>query len=161
MLIGDWEGWYTSGKPNYKGKYNDKGKKQGEWLYWFENGTFREKANFVNGIKHGNFISYYEKGGFVDTEGKYRKGHQNGTWKYYFETGGLLKTQSFKNGHLSGKCVTYYQNNTIQSTSNYKVVADTRKGKRTTQSLPDGDWIFYDKNGKEISRIHYDEGVKK
>jgi len=97
----------------------------------------------------------------VDSERKYSKGHQNGTWKYYYETGGILKTQSFSDGHLDGKCETYYQNNTLQSVSNYKLVTENRKGKRSVQSVPDGDWVFYDKNGKEISRITYDNGVRK
>ena len=29
------------------------------------------------------------------------------------------------------------------------------------QSVPDGEWIFYDKNGKEINRMNYENGVKK
>ena len=41
----------------------------------------------------------------------------------------------------------------------YKVVSEKRKGKK--QSVPNGDWIFYDKTGKEISRITYKNGVKK
>ena len=121
--------------------------------------TPREKCNYVNGIKHGSYVLYHERGGFIDTEGKYRKGHQTGNWKYYYEPGGLLKTQNFKNGRLSGKALSYYSNSKLQSVSNYKIINDRRKGK--VQSVADGEWIFYDKSGKEISRINYVDGVKK
>jgi hypothetical protein len=70
-----------------------------------------------------------------------------------------MKTQGFKDGHLSGKSVSYYSNNKVQSESNYKVISERRKGKK--QSVANGDWIFYDKTGKEISRITYKNGVKK
>ena len=70
-----------------------------------------------------------------------------------------MKEQNFKNGHLSGKSISYYSNNKIQSVSNYKVISEKRKGKK--QSVANGDWIFYDKNGLEISRISYKNGVKK
>ena len=70
-----------------------------------------------------------------------------------------MKEQNFKEGHLSGKSIAYYTNNTIQSVCNYKVVSEKRKGKK--QGVADGDWIFYDKTGKEISRITYKNGVKK
>jgi antitoxin component YwqK of YwqJK toxin-antitoxin module len=60
---------------------------------------------------------------------------------------------------LSGKSISYYSNNQIQSFSNYKIVNDKRKGKK--QSVADGTWIFYDKTGKEISKIVYKNGVKK
>jgi len=158
-INGLWEGWYINGKPNYKGLYNEKGKKQGLWEYWFESGQYREKGSYVSGIKHGHWTSYFEKGNFVDSDGYYSKGKQHGTWTYYYETGGIMKTQNFKNGHLSGKSVSYYSNNKIQSVSNYKVISEKRKGKK--QSVANGDWIFYDKTGKEISRMTYKNGIKK
>ena len=80
-------------------------------------------------------------------------------WTYYYETGGIMKTQGFKDGRLSGKSISYFSNNKIQSESNYKVVSEKRKGKK--QSVAHGDWVFYDKTGKEISRITYKNGVKK
>jgi antitoxin component YwqK of YwqJK toxin-antitoxin module len=101
----------------------------------------------------------FEKGNFIDNKGKYRKGHQNGEWTYYFETGGINRIQNFKNGKLSGKSVSYYTNSKLQSECNYKIINDRRKGK--VQSVPHGLWVFYDKNGKEINRIHYDNGIKK
>jgi antitoxin component YwqK of YwqJK toxin-antitoxin module len=113
----------------------------------------------VNGIKHGNYIQWFERGNFVDTKGKYRKGHQHGKWTYFYETGGINKIQNFKKGKLSGKSVSYYTNAKLQSVSNYALVRDRRKGK--VQSVPDGEWIFYDKNGKEINRVNYDKGIKK
>ena len=95
----------------------------------------------------------------MDREGKYRRGHQTGTWKYYYETGGLMKEQNFKEGRLSGTTISYYSNAKIQSICNYTVISDSRKGK--LQSVPDGEWVFFDKNGKEMSRITYKDGVKK
>ena len=148
-----------NGKANYKGTYNEKGKKQGFWEYWFETGQYREKGSYVSGIKHGHWTSYYEKGNFIDSDGNYSKGKQHGNWTYYYETGGIMKTQGFKDGRLSGKSISYFSNNKIQSESNYKVVSEKRKGKK--QSVAHGDWFFYDKTGKEISRITYKNGVKK
>jgi antitoxin component YwqK of YwqJK toxin-antitoxin module len=94
----------------------------------------------------------------VDMRGKYRRGHQNGEWIYYFETGGINRIQNFKNGKLIGRSLTYYPNSNLQSECNYKIVSEDRKGK--LQSVPDGKWIFYDKNGKEINRMNYRNGQK-
>ena len=102
---------------------------------------------------------WFERGNFVDTKGKYRKGHQNGEWTYYYETGGINRIQNFKNGKLSGKSLSYYTNSKLQSECNYKIVNDRRKGK--VQSVPHGLWVFYDKSGKEINRISYENGKKK
>ena len=128
-------------------------------MYWYENGTPREECSYVNGIKHGSYTQWFEKGSFVDTKGKYRKGHQHGEWKYFYETGGINKIQHFDEGKLSGSSLGYYTNSKLQSKTNYTIIKDSRKGK--VQSVPHGEWIFYDKSGKEISRINYDKGVKK
>ena len=143
---------------NYVGSYNNKGAKKGEWNYFYENGKPRETSNYVNGIKHGKHIQWFEKGVYVDTKGKNRRGHQTGKWSYNFETGGLSRIQNFKNGKLCGKSIIYYPNSTIQAISNYSIINDSRKGK--LQSVPDGEWIFYDKTGKEINRMRYSRGIK-
>jgi antitoxin component YwqK of YwqJK toxin-antitoxin module len=148
-----------NGKINYKGNYNEKGKKNGAWEYWFENGSYRETGSYVSGIKHGHWTSYFEKGNFVDSDGDYKKGKQHGTWLYYYETGGLMKSQTFKEGHLSGKSISFYSNNKIQSECNYKIISEKRKGKK--QSVAHGNWIFYDKLGNEMSRFSYKNGIKK
>ena len=119
--------------------------------------SLKEISNYVMGFKHGAFIQYTENN-FTDTKGKYRKGKQTGKWQYYYETGGLQREQNFKNGHLSGKSVTYQSNGKLQSIMNYKIVNDSRKGHE--QSMPDGTWIFFDKNGAEISRIEYKNGKR-
>ena len=144
---------------NYTGKYNSKGKKSGKWSFKHENGSPREETSYVNGIKHGKHTQWFERGSFVDTQGKYRKGHQHGEWKYYYETGGLNKTQKFKKGKLSGACYSYYSNGKLQSITSYTLKKEMRKGKY--QSVPHGEWVFYDKNGKEISRINYVNGARK
>ena len=38
------------------------------------------------------------------------------------------------------------------------LVSEKRKGK--LQSVPDGEWVFFDKNGNEINRVNYRNGVK-
>jgi antitoxin component YwqK of YwqJK toxin-antitoxin module len=113
----------------------------------------------VNGYLHGEWIQWYEKGGFVDTKGQYSKGHQQGEWTYYFETGGVSRVQNFNEGRLSGKSTSYFQDGRVQSESAYVVITDKRKGK--PQSVPDGTWVFYDKNGNVINRIVYSNGERK
>ena len=156
-MVGLWQGFYSSGKPNYSGEYKN-GKKNGKWLYWFErNGKLREEATYVMGFKHGHWIQYTENG-FTDSEGKYRRGKQTGTWKYYYETGGTQREQHFKNGHLTGKSTIWQPNQKLQCTMSYTIIKDSRKGHE--QSVPDGTWIFYDKNGVEINRITYRRGAR-
>ena len=69
-----------------------------------------------------------------------------------------MKEQNFKEGRLSGKSISYYTNAKVQSICNYTIISESRKGK--VQSVPDGEWVFFDKNGKEMSRISYSNGVK-
>ena len=119
--------------------------------------SWKEISTYIMGFKHGAFIQYTENN-FIDTKGKYRKGKQTGTWQYYYENGGLQREQHFKNGHLSGKSAVWQPNQKLQSIMNYKVINDKRKGHE--QSVPDGTWIFYDKNGAETKRISYRNGVR-
>ena len=58
-----------TGKVNGKiqGKIS-KGKREGEWLWYWENGQLKEKVNYKDGKKEGEQLRYYENGKLEKSE---------------------------------------------------------------------------------------------
>ena len=158
-----WRFFYPSGNPSSVVNFV-KGKKHGKWISWFDRtDKVQEQGEYWYDLKIGYWTTYNLKGGTIDMEGKYNKvGKQTGKWRYYFPEGGLMQEQNYKDGRLSGKSFSYYQGGAMKSISEYIIIKEKGKGKSTQfQSVPHGDWVFYDMQGRELSRLRYDKGKKK
>jgi antitoxin component YwqK of YwqJK toxin-antitoxin module len=46
---GDWTGYYENGTKNYKGSYDNEGRKDGVWTWWDEKGNMTNGQTFKNG----------------------------------------------------------------------------------------------------------------
>lgn len=67
---------YASGKVKSKGLIVNN-KREGHWIYWFENGNIWSEGDFINGKSNGIFTIYKENGekfleSFYDNGKKYR-----------------------------------------------------------------------------------------
>ncbi|MEO9966196.1 MAG: hypothetical protein ABJF11_10430 [Reichenbachiella sp.] len=116
------------------------GKRENEWVYFFENGDTLEVSNFSNDRRHGK--SYGFNNNVVKSLSKYNNGvmegerimyypnnqilaiggmkdnKQHGKWKVYYDNGQIQNEFSMEDGNQVGAFTTYYRNGQIESKSN-------------------------------------------
>jgi len=85
--------WYPQNKIQMKGEYKDK-KRDGKWIYYYENGNIWSEGFFKNGKSDGKRITHYENG-TVFYEGYYEEDRRVGIWKFFDEKGKLLKSVDY------------------------------------------------------------------
>ena len=86
----------------YKIGYIKKGKREGEWIEYQDNGQPWHKGNYKDGKRNGYWQGFH-KDGAVRWEGNYIKGKEEGIFSYYNEKYKLWATQIFENGKLVTK----------------------------------------------------------
>lgn len=90
------ERFYENGNKEMVGGY--KGiKKEGEWIYWFQDGRKWSQAFYENDIKEGKATVWRENGN-KNYEGNYLTGKPHGTWIFYDIDGSRLKEVLFEYG---------------------------------------------------------------
>ena len=77
-----------------------KGKREGEWLQYYANGSLESKSNYKDGKEEGGFISYDVNGRIV-YKYNYKLGKLDGEWLHYYETGELKEKRLYKSGKLT------------------------------------------------------------
>ena len=101
----------------YKGLL-DSSKKEGDWIYYSEEGYIRRIEKYLsgalieevisyyptgeismvvqisNGVKEGSIVRYYQNGS-IKLEGNYYQNQPTGSWKFYSEEGELLKEEQY------------------------------------------------------------------
>ncbi len=71
------------------------GKKNGELLKYFPDGTLMTKSYYKDGMPDGDFI-HYHMNGKVQIIGSYLNGLEVGEWKYYDKDGNEIDESEFK-----------------------------------------------------------------
>ena len=66
LMDGNYVEYYDNGSMEKKGRFI-KGKKDGIWHYYNENGKLLTEGSFKNDVKHGSWIEYFDDG----TDNKY------------------------------------------------------------------------------------------
>lgn len=90
------ERFYENGNKEMVGGF--KGiKKEGEWIYWFQDGRKWSQATYVNDIKEGKATVWREDGN-KNYEGSYATGKPHGAWIFYDKDGSRLKEVLFEYG---------------------------------------------------------------
>ncbi|WP_190304145.1 toxin-antitoxin system YwqK family antitoxin [Paenimyroides baculatum] len=97
---------YKNGKLKESGKYDEKGKKTGEWKFYSINGDLESIGLYESGEKHGEWSDYYPNGKILKT-GNYINGKQVAEWRTYHSSGQLSSVAIFKDGKQIGKTKLY------------------------------------------------------
>lgn len=85
--------YYESGKIRMQGFWeNDK--KNGQWQYFYPDGTLWSEAEYVDGIENGNKAVYYENG-TIYYQGTMKNGERTGEWQFYSTDGNLEETINY------------------------------------------------------------------
>ena len=74
-----------------------KGKREGEWLWYWENGQLKEKVNYKDGKLEGEWLMY-RKNGQLYSKNYYKDGKPEGEWLEYNQNGRLLSKENYKDG---------------------------------------------------------------
>jgi antitoxin component YwqK of YwqJK toxin-antitoxin module len=99
------------------------GKEHGEWQKFYEHGLLKEKREFMDGKKTGEYVAWWGNGKqqllylFEDDE-------YEGTCKEWNEAGMLIKEMNYKKGHEQQTQRWWYDNGKIKA--NY-VIKDGRR----------------------------------
>lgn len=112
-----------------EGMYDQLGRKQGEWKYFYEDGSIKAIGNYVDDFKNDRW-KYYFRDSTIEQVGRYILDYPDGTWEWYFEDGSVRKTQEFLDGLENGPVLEYNDSNQVILRGQY------------VDGLRTGTWIF-------------------
>jgi hypothetical protein len=96
-----------------------KGKREGEYLNYYDNGQLENEGNYKNGEREGEYLNYYDNGQ-LENEGNYKNGKEEGEYVRYYKNGQLSLKGTYKNGKEEGEWVFYDTKGNISFTQTYK-----------------------------------------
>ena len=82
---GPWVSYHDNGQLYWKRTYKN-GEFEGRWVRYFPNGQLKEKGDYKNGRGEGSWV-YYNENGQLECKGKYKNGLREGPWEFYDEDG--------------------------------------------------------------------------
>ena len=168
--IGDWIFYYPNEKVEQRGKYDKKGRAQGEWKWFYENGSLLREEIYLDNLRNGIMIEYTEDGKII-TKGEYIDDMQEGIWFYetpeYKEIGKYVNDKPdslwkrfympkeklrfegrFLNGDEDGKHTWFWENGKKMTEGSY------------TGGMKQNDWKFFDEAGFNYLTIFYENNVE-
>jgi len=81
--------YYPNKRIQMDGTYKDN-QRDGQWVYWYENGSKWSEGFFKNGKNDGKRITYFENGK-VRYEAYYKEDVRVGKWRFFDEKGQFLQ----------------------------------------------------------------------
>lgn len=146
-----------------------KGRKQGEWKTFYENGNIKTSGSYVNGKKDGIFKKYDKDGGLLNIE-KYKLGRKikddkevaEYEIKRNFYDNGQVKTKAtYLNDKMDGVRREYdKEGNITQSYVMDQGNVREKGGIVDNSGLKQGKWEEYYKSGQLRAKGKYVDGVK-
>ena len=85
--------FYPNKTLQMEGTYKNR-KREGKWIYRYENGNIWSEGYFKDGKSNGKRTTYFENGK-VRYEGFFKDDQRTGLWRFYDETGRLVKEVDF------------------------------------------------------------------
>ncbi|MGB1219241.1 MAG: hypothetical protein ACPG4W_05635 [Flavobacteriales bacterium] len=98
---GEWLFFADNGTDTLSIEFYKDHELDGKQRYFFENGQLAGFVNCVNGVKEGEFVDYFENGQ-IQTKGSYKSGLMEGDIVFYYKTGELKRKGQYKSGNQSG-----------------------------------------------------------
>ena len=70
-----------------------KGKEQGTWTIWYDNGKLESRVTYKDGKLEGPY-EWYSENGQLAGRGRFQNGKQVGKWEYYKKDGTLDRVEN-------------------------------------------------------------------
>lgn len=99
-------------------EYYVKGKQNGKWISFYDNGKMKSIENWKDGMLNGKYILYNERGKKV-LETYYKDGIDNGKYAIYYSNGKPRIMGQIKNGVPVGKWKRYNAEGKLAGVSKY------------------------------------------
>ena len=80
--------FYIGGHPEVTGQFDENAKRNGNWIYFYENGNKWSECEYTSGIRNGNSVTYFENGN-KRYQGNYAEDKQTGHWVFYNGDGSI------------------------------------------------------------------------
>ena len=95
---GPWVSYHDNGQLLGKGSYKD-GKREGPWVYYLDNGQLWSKGTWKDGKEDGPLVKYHDNGQLW-FKGTFKDGELDGPWVGYYRDGTVNEyfTGTFKDG---------------------------------------------------------------
>jgi antitoxin component YwqK of YwqJK toxin-antitoxin module/CHAT domain-containing protein len=138
---GEWKYFYEDGTPSGIENFS-KGVLNGAVINNYSNGNISDQGTYVEG-KLGGFRQEYYESGKIKIEANYKDGVKEGPYKEFFENGTVKEEAYRKNGNYHGLYKVYHPNGVLQA----KV--------EMSDGLYYGPLTFYYDNGKVQSESYY------
>ena len=90
--------YYPNGIIEMEGPV-DNNEREGEWVFYKEDGSKWRTEQYENGQLHGEFTEWY-RSGKPKFEGEYYHGLPNGAWKLYTADGDIEKEYKYDKGKI-------------------------------------------------------------
>ncbi|MDF2451724.1 MAG: hypothetical protein K0S26_1228 [Bacteroidota bacterium] len=168
--VGEWIFYYPNKQIEQKGKYDKKGRAQGEWKWFYENGALMREEIYLDNLRDGLMTEYTEDGKII-TKGEFIEDMQEGLWiyetpeykeigkyvndkpdslwkRYYMPKEKLRFEGRFLNGDEDGQHTWYYENGRKMAQGSY------------TGGVKQNDWKFYDEAGFNYLTIYYENDIE-
>ena len=110
----------------------------------YPNGKVKTSYTLLNGLKDGQYLSNYFDGSTKEY-GIYKNGMESGLFVTYYPNKMFMSKINWVEGNLDGGSIYYYPDNKVFQSGKYK------EGKKV------GEWIIYDKYGKETEKKIFDD----
>jgi antitoxin component YwqK of YwqJK toxin-antitoxin module len=117
------------GKLTAEGGIDSTKQKQGQWKYFFDDGSIEALGNFKNNLKDGKWIYYYRNGKIFE-KGKYVQNLPDGRWLWYYDNGNLLREENYSLGDKQGLSF------------ELTISGDTVARGKYNQNAKDGKWYY-------------------
>lgn len=132
--VGEWTFYHSTGKPFSQGRFGPTGQKEGTWYNWYENGTMRSKADYVDNVLEGPFVNYHPNGNMQDSC-VMRQGLRQGPACGYYPAGGTSSCKMATDDLWDGPVTDRYPCGAVSW--NYTLVKEKLEGP-IKQLHPDG-----------------------
>jgi len=129
------------GDINYRPKENDF-----TLTYNLDHGKTDLELHYVNGVKHGKYISY-DFYGNTKIEGQYNNGEMDGEWTWYFPNGNKSIVKNYRDGTLHGDYLEYYEDGQLDEKELY------------LRGEEEGTSVAYHENGIQSHATDYENGL--
>ncbi|MBC7412891.1 MAG: hypothetical protein H7331_10625 [Bacteroidia bacterium] len=135
---------YPNGQIKIDIEVNENGERDGETIYYFENGNIEGITMCKNGLRNGANIMYF-KNEKIYLRDFFKNDTLNGFYQEYYESGFLRSQQVINMGMVTGRVVEFYDTTgfIIKTATTYK------------NNMRNGESSYYDYDRKYITRFSY------
>ena len=158
---GTFEYFFSSGRLNAIGNYDMDGERNGEWVYYHQNGERAGIEKYDAGDLTGYDSSFYDNG-ILKSVTIYEDGKPNGIEKNYYSTGILMNQITYANSEVTGPAKYYNAIGIVEHEFNYdneNISGDFKKYYDNGQVAEEVQFVDSKRSGS--SKEYYKNGQKK